>query len=142
MKACLGRIGQRANGPASFSPSQPFCQQHVGASSIQQTRLSQVGTWLVSGVCRSTAHTTPLPFSLERHMQSLSPKSSAPAFLALSEHGSLLRGTVDRGLLQAPIMATGIHKGCWKSRGTRGPCLAPTATPTYRCIRHTLLEMF
>lgn len=120
MKACLGRVGQRANRPASFSPYQPFGQPHVGALSIQQMRPSQVGTWLVSGVCRSTAHTTPQSFCLEYHMQSLSPKSPAPAFLALS---GLLRGTVDRGLLGAPAMATGIHKGCWKSRGTRGTLL-------------------
>lgn len=120
MKAFPRRVGKRANGPASFSPSQPFGQQHAGALSIQRMWSSLVGTWLVSGACRSTAHTTPQPFCLECHRQSLSPKSPAPAFLALSGHGSLLRGTVDRGLLRAPATATGIRKGCWKSRGTQG----------------------
>lgn len=120
MKAHLGRIGQRANGPTSFSLSLGFwsatCEQCCPSYRHGLLRYKP-GLFQESGGPQHTPR--PNHSGLEYIMQGLRPWGPPSAFLALSGHGILLMDTVDKGLLRAPAKATDIHKGCWKSRGAQ-----------------------
>lgn len=128
MVVCPGRIGQRANGPASSLPSPVFWSAICGQScpTCRHGLLRcEPGLFLEPN---SPQHTLSTSHSgLEYHVHSLRPRKPSSAFPALREHGIFLNGTFDRGLLRAAANAMVSTRASKRAEGHGGHCLVTAA---------------
>lgn len=124
MVVCPGRIGQRANGPASSLPSPVFWSAICGQScpTCRHGLLRcEPGLFLEPN---SPQHTLSTSHSgLEYHVHSLRPRKPSSAFPALREHGIFLNGTFDRGLLWAAANAMVSTRASRRAEGHGGTLL-------------------